>query len=87
MSILTRTPYPLPKLLLTAREAAEALSICPRTLWALTRAGELRAIRVGGRGLAARALRYDVRDLLAWIDQRKERTSRPPIQDDSGGGA
>jgi hypothetical protein len=58
------------RLLLTAHEAAEALAICPRTLSTLTRRGELHPIRLGGRGLSARALRYSVRDLEAWITRQ-----------------
>src|SRR5437660_644899 len=56
-----------PRLLLTSRQTAEALAISQRTLWALTRRGELRPIRVGGRGLSARALRYPVAELERWI--------------------
>lgn len=85
MSILTRTPPDAPRLLLTARAAAEALAISPRMLWELTRRGELTPIRVGGRGIAARALRYDMRDLLAWIDRLKAQTATPPA--DTGGEA
>jgi excisionase family DNA binding protein len=52
-------------LLLTARQAAAALSISERTLWQLTRDGAVRCVRLG------RAVRYDRRDLIALIDQRK----------------
>jgi excisionase family DNA binding protein len=39
-----------PRLLITAREAAEALGISPRTLWALTAPrGSLAAVRIGRR--------------------------------------
>ena len=56
-----------PKLLLSAREAAEALSICEKTLWSHTQPrGSLPAVRIGARCL------YDPRDLTAWIDARKE---------------
>jgi len=51
-----------PKLLLSAREAARALSICEKTLWSLTRPrGNLPCVRIGRRCL------YDPRDLEAWI--------------------
>jgi len=60
-----------PLLLLTSRQAAHALSISPRLLWQLTEPrGPIRVLRLSGRG-SARALRYDVRDLLAWIDGAK----------------
>ena len=52
------------KLLLTAREAANALSISERLLWTLTHRGEIPVLRLPGRG-KARALRYDVDDLRA----------------------
>jgi excisionase family DNA binding protein len=52
-------------LLLTPKEAAKALSVCERTLYGLTKAGELPAVRIG------RAVRYDVGDLRAWIDRAK----------------
>lgn len=59
-------PNPSVKLLLTAVEAAQSLSISPRTLWTLTHRGELPCVRVGVRVL------YDVDDLRAWINRRKE---------------
>lgn len=52
-------------LLLTASDAAGRLSISPRTLWTLTDRGEMPVVRIG------RAVRYDVRDLIAWIDANK----------------
>jgi excisionase family DNA binding protein len=57
-------PLPIPKLLLTAPEAAEALSVCPRTLWELTHSGEIPVVRIG------RLVRYDVRALQRWIDEK-----------------
>ena len=54
------------RLLLTPGEAAQALAISPRKLWALTDAGEIRRIRIG------RSVRYDVGDLRTWINGRKE---------------
>ena len=60
------------RLLLTAREAARALAMSERTLWSLTKRetergieGEIPALRIG------RSIRYDVRDLQAWIDAHK----------------
>lgn len=55
-----------PRLLLTPRQAAEALAISPRKLWSLTASGEIRAVRIG------RCVRYDVRDLQAAIEELKQ---------------
>jgi hypothetical protein len=72
--LLTR-PATLARLLLSSSDAARALSISPRMLWALTRPrGPIPVIRLGGRGATARALRYDLRDLVAWIDSLKATT-------------
>ena len=49
------------KLLLTAREAAIALSISERSLWGLTNQGILRCKRIG------RSVRYAVDDLREFI--------------------
>ena len=54
------------RLLLTVREAAEALSISDRKLWDLTEPrGPIRCVRVG------RAVRYHPPDLERWIDEEK----------------
>ena len=53
-------------LLLTPGDAAKALSIGTRTLWGLTKRGEIPCVRIG------RAVRYDPRDLAAWISKKKE---------------
>jgi len=53
-------------LLMTPREAAEALSISPRKLWSLTSSGEVPHIRLG------RCVRYPVDDLQRWIDDQKK---------------
>lgn len=50
-----------PKLLVTAREAAAALSISERSLWGLTNQGLLRCVRIG------RSVRYAVDDLREFI--------------------
>lgn len=52
-------------LLLTEREAAATLAISPRTLWGLRNSGEIPCVRVG------RAVRYDRRDLEAWVNSRR----------------
>ncbi len=59
-------PSSVAKLLLPAREAAQALSVCEKTLWSITQPrGDLPCVRIGRRVL------YDQRDLLAWIDKQK----------------
>jgi Helix-turn-helix domain len=58
------------RLLLKPDEAASALAISPRTLHELTSRGELVPIRLQGRD-KARALRYAVADLIAWIERQK----------------
>ena len=56
-----------PRLLLSAREAARALSVCEKTLWSYTRPrGTMPAVKIGARTL------YDPRDLAAWIDAQKQ---------------
>ena len=52
-------------LLLTPREAARALSVCERTLYSLTKRGEIPVIRAG------RLVRYSVEDLKTWIKKSK----------------
>ncbi len=56
---------PKVKLLLKPRDAAEALSISPRKLWAMTNCGEIPCVRFG------RSVRYDPADLREWIDAQK----------------
>ena len=53
-------------ILLTTRQAAQALSICERTLYALHQRGELPAIQIG------RAVRYDINDIRAWVKKSKK---------------
>lgn len=55
----------LERLLLTPREAAEALRISERKLWGLTASGQIPCLRIG------RSVRYDINDLREWIDERK----------------
>ena len=61
MNSLTRQQYTFERLLLTPREAAKTLGICERTLYSLTKRGEIPVIRSG------RIVRYSVDDLKAWI--------------------
>jgi excisionase family DNA binding protein len=53
-------------LLVAPREAAKMLAICERTLFALTKSGQIPALRIG------RAVRYSVDDLKAWIKKKCE---------------
>ena len=55
-----------PRLLVTPSDAARALAISTRKLWAMTKEGEMPCVRIG------RAVRYDVGDLQKWVDARKE---------------
>jgi predicted DNA-binding transcriptional regulator AlpA len=52
---------PLERLLLL-REAAAVIRMSPSWLWQATRRGEVKCVRLG------RSVRYDKRDLLAFID-------------------
>ncbi len=62
------TPRPeVTPLLVSHREAARMLSVCERTLFALTKSGDIPAVRIG------RAVRYSVDDLRAWIKQASEK--------------
>ena len=54
------------RLLLTSKETAKALGICERSLYALTKAGELRAVKIG------RAVRYSLNDLKSWIEKKSK---------------
>jgi len=57
----------LPKLLLTAREAAALLSISERTLWGISQPrGSLPVVRI-----SKAAVRYDRRALERWINQQQ----------------
>ncbi len=55
-----------PRLLLSAREAAQALGICERSLWSVTKTGGLPCVRIGRRCL------YDPADLRRWIESQKQ---------------
>ena len=52
-------------LLLSARDAARAMSVSERTLFTLTKSGDIPAVRIG------RAVRYDPRDLRAFVERAK----------------
>jgi excisionase family DNA binding protein len=62
------------KLLVTAREAAAALSISERTLWTLTQSGDIPVVRLG------RSVRYSVealREHIAQIQSSKKASGQP----------
>ena len=52
-------------LLISAKNAARALSISERLLWTKTNTGEISCIRIGKRVL------YSPKDLENWIQQQK----------------
>lgn len=56
--------------LLTAQEAAKLLTVSPRTVWALTKAGALPSIRIG------RSVRYSRQDIEAFIAARRTTTRK-----------
>ena len=51
-------------LLLTPKQAADALAISPRKLWSLTASGEVPHVRVG------RCVRYPFDALRKWLQER-----------------
>jgi excisionase family DNA binding protein len=53
------------QLLLTPRQAAQALQISERTLWSMKASGEIPHV------LLRTSVRYPVADLQKWIDERK----------------
>lgn len=55
-------------LALRPREAAKALGISPRLLWALTKNGDIPCVRLGtGK---RRTVLYPLADLQAWLSRR-----------------
>ena len=53
------------------REAAIALGICERTLWALTKSGEIPHVKTG------KVVLYPVSLLHRWLEQK---ASNPPME-------
>ena len=53
------------QILLRPNDAAKALAISPRTLWALSKRGEIPHIRLGN------CLRYDVETLREFLRQKQ----------------
>lgn len=67
MKRLNDVPEKLRVLLLNSQQAAEALAISPRTLWAQTSPrGPIPCVRIAG------CVRYSVDDLRELIDQMKD---------------
>lgn len=64
------------RLLLSTREAAQALAVSERTLWALTQQGDVPVVRFG------RSVRYPLDGLKGWIVKRQctDITSRDTVQ-------
>lgn len=62
---------PTDRLLLPAREAAAALAISERTLWSLTKCGDIAHVKAGRRVL------YAPSDLAEWIDRQRRGGSTP----------
>lgn len=57
-------PSPVPRLALRPKEAAAALGISERTLWARTAAGEIPHVRVG------QCVTYPVAELQRWLSEQ-----------------
>jgi len=58
---------PIPKLLLSAEEAAASLSVCPKTIWTLSAPrGTLPCVRIGRRVM------YSPTALAKWIEEQQE---------------
>ena len=63
---MSKAETTVPKLLFSAEEAAQALSICQKTLWSSTKPrGDVPCVRIGTRVL------YDPADLRSWIFTKK----------------
>lgn len=55
----------MPQLLVTPKQAAQMLALSERTLWTLTKSGEITHVQRG------RMVRYHVDDLNRWIECHK----------------
>lgn len=70
---ITKQPEPEVELLLSTREAAKRLSISERTLFELTKSGQLPCVRLG------MAKRYSVETIKKWIQKSEAEPDRPSI--------
>lgn len=59
----------VPKLLLTSSEACQSLSISRRTLYSLSKSGELPSVKIGKTGV-----RFSTEALRKWIDQQQNQS-------------
>jgi len=57
------------RLLVTEREAAEMLSISPRSLWSLAASNQIPRCKVG------RSVRYSIEDLREFVDRQRSHAS------------
>ena len=60
-----RTEPTIKPMLLTARQTARMLAISERSLYSITKDGQLPAVRIG------RSVRYDPTDIHNWIESAK----------------
>ena len=69
------------RLLLKPKEAADALGISERTLWQLTKDKDIPFVPIGGK--IRQVVRYDLRALQAWIDNKTRESASKPNGDQS----
>lgn len=58
---------PIVPQLLNDKDAATWLGICPRSLWGLRVSGEIPYVKI------KRSIRYDIKDLKAYVERNKRR--------------
>ncbi|MBR2284698.1 MAG: helix-turn-helix domain-containing protein [Ruminococcus sp.] len=58
----------------TVKEAAEYLTVCPKTLYHLIECGELKAAKIGSR------YKLKAEDLICYINQKKEKNQHEKHQ-------
>ena len=68
-----RPKAPIVPLAYRAREAAAALGLSERTVWALGRAGAIKTVRLPGGG----AVLYPVAELCRWLRDQAEAQAAP----------
>jgi len=56
-------------LLMTSRETAAVLRVCEKTLYTMTKSGEIRSIHIG------RGVRYSMEDIKKWIAAQSQKQS------------
>jgi excisionase family DNA binding protein len=71
MNNQTTNPVALGPKLLTPKQPAQSLAISERTLWTLTKSGQITHVPIG------RLVRYDVADLQKWIERCKSKPVEP----------